>query len=68
MSVPTTQLALDVDRQGSCAADRCPTLTLLPVPVSEPPYDDEPVDGRRPRPVLVSRPAAPTGPLRDSPP
>jgi hypothetical protein len=39
------------------------TLTLLPVPASAPPYDDE-----RTGPVLVGPPAEPLGPLRSLPP
>lgn len=39
------------------------TLTLLPVPVAAPAYDDE-----RPGPVLVRPPAEPLGPLRSLPP
>ena len=66
MSVPTSELAAPgASRPALRSVDDLPCLTLLPVPVSSPPYDDEPPETGRPRPVLVSAPAAPVGPLRD---
>ena len=52
MSAPTPALLPDVLR-----------LVLLPVPVSEPPYDDELPDRSGPRLTLVAAPPAPLGPL-----
>lgn len=40
-----------------------PELVLLPVPVSEPPYDDERSDGEGPHLALVTTQPEPVGPL-----
>ena len=64
MSVSTTELAAEPGAPALHAVGSGPSLVLLPVPVSEPPYDDEPGPGDRPRPVLVTRAAASVGPLR----
>lgn len=50
------------------AAGSPPDLRLLPVPVCEPPYDDEVAVDGRPGPALAPTWATPVGPLRALPP
>ena len=47
--------------------DVLPELVLLPVPVSEPPYDDELSSGAVPHLSLVTAPPSPVGPLAHLP-
>ncbi len=61
MSAPTPALLPDVSLPAPSSADGLPRLVLLPVPVSEPPYDDELPSG--PRLTLVTAPSRPVGPL-----
>ena len=49
------------------SADHLPDLVLLPVPVSEPPYDDELPERTGPRLSLVTAAPAPVGPLAHLP-
>lgn len=61
---PEPERAFAAGRPALRSVDDCPSLALLPVPVSQPPYDDEPVDGRHLRPVVPSALRTPIGPLR----
>jgi Family of unknown function (DUF6459) len=67
MSVLTPEPAPATARPALRSVDDCPSLALLPLPVSQPPYDDEPVDGRHLRPVVPSGVRTPVGPLRSLP-
>lgn len=67
MSVPTTELLLDPRAPLLRAAPDLPDLVLLPVPVSEPPYDDELVDRTGARLSLVTTAPVPVGPLASLP-
>ena len=64
MSVPTPELAPAETTTVLRAVSACPSLVLLPVPVSQPPYDDEVTVGGRSGPLLVAAPRTPVGPLR----
>lgn len=64
MSALTPELVPAPGHPPLRSVDDCPSLTLLPVPVSQPPYDDEPADGRHLRPVVAQVVRAPIGPLR----
>ena len=63
MSATTPELLPDVHLPPLRSADGLPRLVLLPVPVSEPPYDDELAERSGPRLTLVTAPPAPVGPL-----
>ena len=63
MSATTPELLPDVHLPLLRSTDDLPRLVLLPVPVSEPPYDDELPDPTGPRLTLVTAPPAPVGPL-----
>lgn len=67
MSATTPELLPDARSALLRAADDLPELVLLPVPVSEPPYDDELPDRIAPRLSLVTTPPAPVGPLASLP-
>ena len=64
MSVLTPEVAPAPGRPPLRPVDDQPALTLLPLPVSQPPYDDEPGDGRHLRPVPAADRRTPVGPLR----
>ena len=68
MSVTTPELLPDTRRPHLRDADELPELVLLPVPVSEPPYDDELPERTGPRLVLVTALPTPVGPLAALPP
>jgi hypothetical protein len=65
MSALTPERASTTARPVLRSVDDCPSLLLLPVPVGEPPYDDEPVVGRHLHAVAPAEVRAPVGPLRD---
>jgi len=67
MSVTTPEPLLDTRSPHLRDAADLPELVLLPVPVSEPPYDDEPPERTRPRLSLVTRLPMPVGPLASLP-
>ena len=67
MSATTPELLPAPPARLLRAADGLPELVLLPVPVSEPPYDDELPDPNGPRLSLVTAPPAPVGPLAHLP-
>ena len=63
MSATTPALLPDTRHPHLRDADELPELVLLPVPVSEPPYDDELPDRTGPRLTLVTALPTPVGPL-----
>ena len=67
MSVSTPELRPSTRHHGLRDVGVVPELVLLPVPVSEPPYDDELPDGTGPRLSLVTTPPSPVGPLASLP-
>ena len=67
MSASTPELLPDAHAPLLLAADGLPELVLLPVPVSEPPYDDELPAPSGARLSLVTAPAVPVGPLAHLP-
>jgi hypothetical protein len=68
MSAPTPELLLDPLAPLLRAAPDLPDLVLLPVPVSEPPYDDELPPAPGARLSLVTTAPVPIGPLTALPP
>ena len=67
MSAPTPELLLDPRTPLLRAAPGLPDLVLLPVPVSEPPYDDELPPPSGARLSLVTTAPRPVGPLASLP-
>ena len=67
MSATPSELPLHADVPQLRAADALPELLLRPVPVCEPPYDDELPDRARPHLSLVPTVPAPVGPLAHLP-
>jgi hypothetical protein len=67
VSATPSELLLHADVPQLRAADALPELVLRPVPVSEPPYDDELPDRTRPHLSLVPTLPAPVGPLAHLP-
>ena len=67
MSAPTPELLPHAVAPRLRAADDLPELVLRPVPVSEPPYDDELPDRTGARLALVTALPAPVGPLAHLP-
>lgn len=65
MSASTPELDPHPARPALRAVDPAPAVVLLPVPVCEPPYDDEREGDRGRGLVLVTASAVPVGPLRD---
>jgi hypothetical protein len=63
MTATTPELLPDTRHPHLRDVDVLPELVLLPVPVSEPPYDDELVDRAAPRLSLVTTAPAAVGPL-----
>lgn len=68
MSALTPELTSATARPVLRSVESSPGLALLPVPVSEPPYDDEPHEGRHLRAVGLPDARLPVGPLRSLPP
>jgi hypothetical protein len=67
MTATPSELLLETRPPLLRAADQLPELVLLPVPVSEPPYDDELPDRTGPRLSLAGTSPAPVGPLAHLP-
>lgn len=67
MSATPSELPLHADAPPLRAADALPELLLRPVPVCEPPYDDELPDRARAHLSLVPALPAPVGPLAHLP-
>ena len=67
MSVPTPELVLDAHPARLRPVHVLPELVLRPVPVSEPPYDDELPSRTGPHLSLVTTLPAPVGPLAHLP-
>jgi hypothetical protein len=67
MSVPTPELVLAPHRSPLRPAHVLPELVLRPVPVSEPPYDDELPSRTGPHLSLVTTLPTPVGPLAHLP-
>ena len=63
MSATTPELLPPTRHPHLRGADELPELVLLPVPVSQPPYDDELPDRTGPRLTLVTALPTPVGPL-----
>lgn len=68
MSATTPELLPQTRSPLRRPADHLPELRLLPVPVSEPPYDDELPERSGPRLSLVTAAPVPVGPLASLPP
>lgn len=68
MSAPTPELLPQTCSPLLRPVHQLPELRLLPVPVSEPPYDDELPERSGPRLSLVTTAPVPVGPLASLPP